>query len=215
MFRLFKTATPRSNCLQFQPDCLDTQFHLMQHVIALEFAFQTLKIVAWSICLSILPDSAHAQLNIGPQFVLPIEGIEKPFQWGYGAGFLMEIPVNKSVSMVGLFDFIHWVKDKKQEENLRLGHAGLQAGVRLYPNRKMYLQGWGGGYKVYSNKILYNPDSSGEDSEYGWAIGAGYLPNRRTDLGLRLQSIGPRRFLALRLDYRLGANKENEQAQKK
>ena len=172
--------------------------------------FRHLKLIALLLCLLIIPDSAYAQFNIGPQFAIPVSGIEESFEWGLGGGFLMEIPISKSVSLVGQFDFMHWVKNKKQEEKRRLGHAGFQAGVRLYPGRKVYVQGWGGAFGVSSDKTFYDPKTGQGDSEYGWAIGAGYLPSRRTDLGLRLQSIGLVKFLALKLDYRLDVKKKDE-----
>lgn len=176
--------------------------------------FRHSKFVALLLCLCLKPGFSHAQLNVGPQFVLPVEGFGDHIQWGFGAGILMEVPVIKPVSFVGHFDYIHWMIDKTQDENLRLNTVAYQAGIRLYPSRKIYIQGWGGGFQIYAATKIYGIETSGSDSEYGWAIGAGFLPNRRTDLNLRLQSMGSLRFLALRLDHRFGVRKEKEQAAK-
>ncbi|MCC6281758.1 MAG: hypothetical protein IT262_14215 [Saprospiraceae bacterium] len=163
-----------------------------------------LSILAALLAACLTPMAVKAQLNVGPQFVIPVEGFGGHIRWGYGAGFLMEFPIFKQVSIVGHLDYIHWITDKKQVDNLRLNQVGLQAGVRLYSGRKWYVQGWGGGYGKYGIETNSNY------SDYGWAIGAGYLPNRRTDVGLRLQSLKTLRLLALRLDHRFGVEKEKK-----
>jgi len=163
-----------------------------------------LRILTALLAACLTPMAVKAQLNLGPQFVLPVEGFGEHIQWGYGAGFLMEFPVSKQVSIVGHLDYIHWITDKKQVDNLRLNQVGLHAGVRLYSGRRLYVQGWVGGYGEYGI------ETSSNDSDYGWAIGGGYLPNRKTDLGLRLQSIKTLRFLALRFDHRFGVEKEKK-----
>jgi len=153
--------------------------------------------------LSAFPSFLKAQLNIGPELSMPVQGFEENAYGGAGVGILMEVPIIKNLKLVGHLGFVHWTFREEPPEYLRLSMASIQAGLRYNITPKFYVQGFAGGYTAFLKTRIYGTPVRSIVSDHGWAVGTGFLANKYFDLGARLQFVDKLGFLVIQGHFRI------------